>query len=363
MLNNKKRLIMKTKSKTATLIAIGLILVLSVALLINNKFKNIAKAKKIVVLTKFPVYVARATVEDINLNFEFSGTVYPNAEVNIASETNGKVVSVGAKLGDYVSKGTLLVKLDDRIRLANYQTAKANFEKLKKDYERYQQLYREKSISESQMEQVQFQYLNAEAQLKIAEKQLEECRITAPFSGFVSSRTVEVGQVVSPGSPLMNLIDIGTVKVRIQVPEKEILAIKPGEEVIIKTELIPNEKYLGKIQNIGFKSDESKTFPAEIVVNNRRNLLKGGMFVKVEIPSIKRGKALLIPREALVGSKTEPKVYVVENNVARLRNVVLGNDYGKKLEIIQGLSDGELVVVEGLLNLKDGTSVEIVEQR
>ncbi len=354
---------MKTKTKTATLIAIFLILALSVALLLNNKSKNIAKAKKIVVLTKFPVYVARASFEDIDLKLEFNGTVYPNADVNIASETNGKVVFVGAKLGDYVSKGALLVKLDDRIRLANYQTAKANFEKVQKDYERYQQLFREKSISESQMEQIQFQYLNAEAQLKIAEKQLEECRITAPFSGYVTSKMVEVGQVVSPGTPLMNLIDIGTVKIRIQVPENEILTIGPGDEVIIKTELIPNERYIGKIQNVGFKSDESKTYPAEIIVSNKRNLLKGGMFVKVEIPSIKRGRALLIPREALVGSKLEPKVYVVENNLARLRNVTLGNDYGKKLEIIQGLSEGDLVVVEGLLNLKDGTSVEIVEQR
>ncbi|MFN3780980.1 MAG: efflux RND transporter periplasmic adaptor subunit [Candidatus Kapaibacteriota bacterium] len=354
---------MKTRTKTATLIAIFLILALSVALLINNKSKNIAKAKKIVVLTKFPVYVSRATYEDVNLKLEFNGTVHPNAEVNISSETNGKVVFIGANLGDYVSKGALLVKLDDRIRLANYQTAKANFDKVKKDYERYQQLYNEKSVSESQMEQIQFQYLNAEAQLKIAEKQLEESRITAPFSGFITSKMVEVGQVVSPGTPLMNLIDIGTVKIRIQVPEKEVLAIKPGDEVIIKTELIPNEKYVGKIQSLGFKSDESKTYPAEIIVNNKRNLLKGGMFVKVEIPSIKRGRALLIPREALVGSKLEPKVYVVENNIAKLRDVVLGNDYGKKLEVTQGLSDGDLVVVEGLLNLKDGTSVEIVEQR
>lgn len=85
--------------------------------------------------------------------------------------------------------------------------------------------------------------------------------------------------------------------------------------------------------------------------------------MKVEIPTIKRGRALLIPREALVGSKLEPKVYVVENNIAKLRDVVLGNDYGKKLEVTQGLSDGDLVVVEGLLNLKDGTSVEIVEQK
>lgn len=353
---------MTGKKKIVLITAIFLIIILSVALLVNNRTKNLAKAKRNVILTTFPVYVSKVQIEDINLNLEYIGTVIPNAEVNISSETNGKVVSVGANLGDFVSKGAVLVKLDDRIKLANYQTAKANFEKIKKDLERYQKLFKENSISELQMEQLQFQFVTAESQLIIAQKQLEECSISAPFSGFVSSRMVEVGQVVSPGNPLLSLIDIGTVKIRIQVPETDILKVKLGDNVEIKSDLIPNEKFLGKIQNIGFKADEAKTYPVEIIVKNRKNLLKGGMFAKVTIPSAIRGKKLLIPREALVGSKTEPKVYVVENNTAHLITISIGNEYGRKLEVLSGLSPGDLVVVEGIVNLKDGTSVQIVEQ-
>ncbi len=353
---------MTGKRKIILITAIFLIIILSVALLVNNRTKNLAKAKRNVILTTFPVYVSKVQIEDINLNLEYIGTVVPNAEVNISSETNGRVVSVGANLGDFVSKGAVLVKLDDRIKLANYQTAKANFDKIKKDLERYQKLYKENSISESQMEQLQFQFVTAESQLIIAKKQLEECNITAPFSGFVSSRMVEVGQVVSPGNTLLSLIDIGTVKIRIQVPETDILKIKLGDNVEIKSDLIPNEKFLGKIQNIGFKADEAKTYPVEIIVKNRKNLLKGGMFAKVTIPSAIRGEKLLIPREALVGSKTEPKVYVVENNTAHLKTISIGNEYGRKLEVLSGLSPGDLVVIEGIVNLKDGTSVQIVEQ-
>lgn len=354
---------MKNRSKIITLTALAIIIFLSIGLLLNNRSKNIAKAKRNVVLTTFPVYVSKAVYEDINLSLEYVGTVLPNAEVSIASETNGKVVSVNAKLGDFVSKGSVLVKLDDRIRLANFATAKANYEKTKKDLERYEKLYSENSISEAQLEQMRFQYTNAEAQYNIASKQLEETKIIAPFSGFITSRMVEIGQVISPGTPLLSLIDINTVKIRIQVPEKDILKLKNGDQVEIISDLLPNEKFIGKIQNIGFKADDAKTYPVEVYVKNPKTLLKAGMFVRVKIPSAIRGRALLIPREALVGSSLEPKVYVVENNIAKLRKVVVGNEFGKKLEILQGLREGDLIVVEGLINLKDGTSVEIVEQK
>ncbi len=353
---------MKCRKKIFTLTAIFLLVILSIGLLLNNRSKNLAKAKKNVVLTNFPVYVAKASVEEINLSLEYNGTVQPNAEVSIASETNGKVVAVNADIGSYVSKGTVLIKLDDRIKQANFITAKANYEKMKKDLERYEKLFAEKSISENQIEQMRFQFTNAEAQYNIALKQLEETKITAPFSGFVTSKMVEVGQVVSPGTPLMNLVDINTVKVRIQVPESDILKIKKGDLVEITTELLPGEKLIGKIQNIGYKADEAKTYPVEVQVNNNKNLLRASMFVRARIPSAIKGRTLLIPREALVGSSLEPKVYIVENNVAKLIPIVLGNEYGKKLEVVKGLQEGQLVVVEGIVNLKDGTSVQIVGQ-
>ncbi|MGC8957044.1 MAG: efflux RND transporter periplasmic adaptor subunit [Candidatus Kapaibacteriota bacterium] len=353
---------MKKSKKLLTLFAIALLILLSVGLLFNNRSKNLAKAKKNVVLSTFPVYVSKAKVEDINLSLEYNGTVLPNAEVNIASETNGKVVAVNANLGSYIAKGAILIKLDDQIRQANFLTAKASYEKMKKDLERYEKLYAEKSISENQIEQMRFQFTNAEAQYNIAKKQLEETKIVAPFSGFITSKMVEVGQVVSTGTPLMSLIDISNVKIRIQVPERDILKLKIGDVVEIKSDLLPQEKFIGKIQNIGYKSDEAKTYPVEIIVKNPKNLLKAGMFVRATIPSAIKGRTLLIPREALVGSSLDPKVYIVENNVVKLKPIVLGNEYGKKLEVLRGLNEGDLVVVEGIVNLKDGTSVQIVGQ-
>jgi len=352
---------MKSRKKITTLIIAFLIIFASVGLLLNNRSKFQAKAKKNVILTTFPVNVARVAFEEINLTLEYTGNVLPNAEVSIASEASGKVVAVNANLGDFVSKGAVLIKLDDEMKLANLQTAEANYQKAKRDLERYEKLYAEKSAPESQLDQFKFLYETAEAQYKIAKKQVEDTKIRAPFSGFVTSKSVEVGAVVSSGTPLMNLVDISTVKVRIQVPEKDIMKIKKGDMVEITSDILPGEKMFGTIQSIGYKADEGKTYPVEIFVRNKNNLLKAGMFVRVKIPSAIRGRTLLMPREALVGSYQEPKVYVVENNVAKLRPIVIGSEIGKKLEILQGLREGELVVVEGLINLKDGTPVQIVE--
>ncbi|MCX7908191.1 MAG: efflux RND transporter periplasmic adaptor subunit [Ignavibacteria bacterium] len=354
---------MKGTKKKITIFAIILLALLSIGLLFNNRNKNIAKSKKITILTTFPVYVHKASFEDMDINLEYNGTVLPNSELNIASETNGKVVGVFASLGNFVKKGTILVKLDDRIRLANLQTAKSNYEKTKKDLERYEKLFKENSISETQLEMARFQFTNAEAQYAIATKQLEETKISAPFSGFVSAKMVEVGQVVSPGTPLLTLIDIGTVKIRFQVPEKDIFKIKIGDVVEVSTDLLPNQKFYGKVHNIGFKADEAKTYPVEVDVKNPKNLLKAGMFVQVRIPSAMRVKALLIPRVALFGSKLDPKVYVVENNIAKIRPITLGGEFGDKIEVIKGLKEGELIITEGLINLKDGTPVNIVEQK
>ncbi len=353
---------MRSKKKITTIAIVLLLVISAVALLMNNRAKFQAKAKKNVILTTFPVNVAKITFEEINLTLEYSGNVLPNAEVNIASETNGKVVAVNANLGDYVAKGTVLIKLDDEIKMANLQTAEANLKKAKADLERYEKLHSENSVSDTQLEQFRFLYETAESQYKIAKKQVEDTRIRAPFSGFVTSKMVEVGAIVSPGTPLINLVDISTVKIRIQVPEKDIAKIKKGDLVEITSDIYPKEKFTGTIQNIGYKADEAKTYPVEITLRNRNNLLKAGMFVRVKIPSAIRGKTLLMPREALVGSYLEPKVFVVENNVARLRSIIIGNEIGKKLEVLSGLNEGNVVVTEGQLNLKDGTPVQIVEQ-
>lgn len=334
----------------------------SVVLLFTNKAKMKEKITKNVILSEFPVTVEPAKIEELNLTLEYIGSVYAFRDVNIQSESPGKIVAVKANLGDYVKKGTILAKLDDEMKLANLQSAEANYQKAKKDYQRYEQLFKEKSINESQLDQAKFLFETAEAQYRIAKKQFEDTKIIAPFSGLIAMRNAEVGAVVSANTVLFNLVDISTLRIKIQVPENDVLKIKEEDKVQIISDLKPDLTLEGKIQSIGAKADESRTFPVEIIVKNERNLLRAGMFVRVRIPSTTKSKTLLIPREALVGSIKNPQVYVVENQVARLRNIKLGTEVGKKLEVLSGLSEGELVVTNGIINLKDSTKVILVQR-
>lgn len=338
------------------------VLFASVFLLFTNKAKMKEKITKNVILSEFPVTAESAKIEELNLILEYIGSVYPYADVNIQSEFPGKIVEVKANLGDYVKKGIILAKLDDEMKLANLQSAEANYQKAKKDYQRYEQLFKEKSINESQLDQAKFLLETAEAQYRMAKKQVEDTKIIAPFSGLIAMRNTEVGAVVSANTILFNLVDISTLRIKIQVPENDVLKIKEEDKVQIISDLKPDVILEGKIQSIGAKADESRTFPVEVIVRNERNFLRAGMFVRVRIPSTKMGKTLLIPREALVGSIKNPQVYVVENQIARLRNIKLGIEVGKKLEVLSGLSEGELVVTNGIINLKDSTKVILVQQ-
>lgn len=361
MLNKMGKMMKRNTKKIIFWSSILLIVLISAGLLFTNRARYKAKAKQNVILTTFPVTVEQMKYENLEITLEYSGTVFPRADVNIASESPGKVVAVNADLGDYVAKGKVLVQLDDDLKVANFQTAEANYKKAKKDLERYEQLFKEKSTTAAQLDQARFAYETAEAQYKIAKKQLEDTRIKAPFSGFIAARNVEIGSVISTGAMLFNLIDLSTVRVKIQVPEKDIFKIKHGDKVTLTTDALAGETFTGSIENIGSKADEAKTYPVEVFVKNPKNLLKAGMFVRVQIPSAIKGKSLLISRQSLVGSIRNPQVYVVENNIAKLRSIQIGSEVGKKLEVLGGLKEGELVITNGIINLKDNTKVTIVQ--
>ena len=119
-----------------------------------------------------------------------------------------------------------------------------------------------------------------------------------------------------------------------------------------------------KVKSVNAKGDESHTYPVEITMpNNRDHPLKSGMFVRINFTTIMKKETMTVPRVALVGSVRDPYVYIVDNNnIARLRKILIGSETGSDLEIRSGLSNGEFVVTNGQVNLRDNTPVTIVKQ-
>jgi RND family efflux transporter MFP subunit len=331
-----------------------------VGILLYNKSKKELKIQKTEILTSIPVTVSDVTKEKLEDKLTLVGTVSPYNEVTVASETQGKIVGVYFNIGDRVSAGKVLVKVDDEIREATLKNAEANFEKATKDLERYESLYKEGSITEVQLEAARLTYKQTESQYVIAYRQLKDTRIVAPFSGVITGKMIEKGTVVSNATPIATLINIATVKVKVNIPEKDVFKLKVGDVADITTDIYKGEEFSGKVININSKGDESHTFPVEILLpNSNANPLKAGMFVNVSFGTVEKGESIVIPRVALIGSVKNPQVYVVENNIARLRNIVSGIGIGDKLEVLSGLSEGEIVVTNGQINLQDSVSVII----
>jgi RND family efflux transporter MFP subunit len=138
--------------------------------------------------------------------------------------------------------------------------------------------------------------------------------------------------------------------------------LKAGDAVEVTTDVYPGVKFPGKISTLSAKADEAHTYPIEIVLNNAKDHpLRAGMFGKVMFTSIARTEVVSIPRQALVGSLKNPQVFILEQQIARLRTVVVGSETGTELGVVGGLQDGDLVVVNGQNNLKDSMSVEVIK--
>ncbi len=331
-----------------------------VGILAMNKQSIETKKKLTVNISEYPVQVVKAEMQNIENVLSLIGTSYANTEVLFMSEVQGRVVSCNFDIGSRVGKGTVLAKVDDEIKKANVMTAEANYEKAKKDFDRYKTLVDQKSANEAQLDQAKFAYKTAEAQLIIAKRQLNDTKVISPVSGVITTKSIETGSYLNIGNPIATIIDVNTLKVKVNVSEKDIVKLAIGNKLRLKTEVYPKDDFNGTIKAINPKADESHTYAVEVALANSGNKLKAGMFFNVYFDNIIKGEALTIPRQALVGSTKDPKVYVVENGKSILKPIVISRIIDDKIEVASGINTSELVVVNGQLNLKNYSQVKII---
>ena len=346
--------------KIAFIAVLTIVFVGVIAILFNNRSKLQARTGSNIV-DSYPVTIEKVSTKEFKNALELIGTIQGANDVPVMSEAQGRVIGVYAKVGDYKSQGSLLIQLDGELKLATFKTADANYAKVKKDYERFEALYKEKSIPESQLEAARLDLQRAESNYTIAKREYNDTRITAPISGVVSSRLVDEGDYVNKLNVVSNIVDISKLKVKLNVAEKDAFKLKKGDNVVVTTDVYPGVKFNGKIESISDQGDASHTYPVEVsLMNSKSNPLKAGMFGKVLFASINGGNAIVIPRESLVGSVKDANVFVVENGIAKERKVVIGSTYDTMLQVLNGLNVGEDIVVNGQSNLKDNFKVKVV---
>ena len=346
-------------------IIIGLVIVLlsgtMIYTLANNK-KEIDSRKEIKIHdTKIAVTAIPAQMREINNQLRLTGTAEPHKEVTVASEASGKITQVNFKIGDYVSRGNILAKVDDTYKQLAYETALLNYNKYKEDYERYKILKEGNAATEVQLRDIRIGLDNAEIQLKNAKKQLDDTNITAPFSGYITSKRTEEGAFVNIGTPIAGIADIDHLKVVLSVSESDVYNIRSGQEATVITDVYPDIDFKAKITNIGSRGSSSHIYPVEIIIaNSRTSPLKAGTYVNVIIDMGSSEKRLMIPRDAIISSIKDPSVYVMNEGIVRLTKINIGKDYNSYLEVTSGLNEGDRIVTTGQINLMDGAKVIVV---
>jgi RND family efflux transporter MFP subunit len=361
------------------------------------------------------VRVVSVVARQISRRVESVGSLFPNEEVTVSSEVEGRVDAVYVDVGDPVLRGRPLVKilpvelalgLDEQqaalrqieARLAppgggervtrpedaaEVRRAAADRTDAEQKFERAKELFAGGLIAHGTFDEAQARYdgaraaydmavqnvrnLNAQlaqrsAGVALAEKKLEDAVIRAPFAGRVKQRMVAPGQYVKVQTPVMIVVDNDPVRVKLKVPEKMAGWVAVGQAVDVRVEAFPERSFLGKISRMSPSVDpDTRSLEVEALLDNREGLLKPGFFARASIASSHVDTALLVPKDALRYLYGVYKVYSVDKSTLHETEVKLGRRDGDEAEIVEGLEDGARVAVaaEGE-ELRDGAPVEAV---
>jgi RND family efflux transporter MFP subunit len=361
-----------------------------------------------------PVHLLVAQISEVRRNIESVGSLFPFEEVSVSSEVEGRVEQVLVDVGDRVTTGQPMVKIlptelqlaadqqraamqqararlglseDDDLKdvraAAEVKKAAADLNDAQQKYERAKTLFEQGLLPKQNYDELESRYKaaraaydlsvqsveNLRAQLAqtragaaLAQKKLADSIIRAPFSGQIKERAVTQGQYLKVQTPVMVIVNVDPMRVRLKVPEKMAAWAKIGQQVTVTVEAFPDRTFTGKISRINPSVDQqTRTFEVEALIDNRDGALKPGFFVKATIPSEKIDSALIVPQDALLYVYGVYKVFVIDGDKLREKEVKLGERTGNQVEIIEGLNEGERVAlpIQGH-ELRDGAIVEIV---
>lgn len=347
-----------------TIITIVTLMGIAVAfflILQNNKQKN-QKELSLVTQTNSEVSVRTAVVqsESISGTFTVNGTFLPLTSAKISSEIVGQIAAIYVKEGSVVKVGQVIAKLSgDKINV-NVSNAKANLDNALSNLSRYEEAFKSGGVTAVQLDQARLQVKNARSQYQSTQLNSGDTNVRSKISGIVNEKMVEAGMVVASGTPIVEVVNISALKLKVEVDEALVSRLKVGD--VVKVLPSANRDTLtGKVNFIAPSSNGALKFPVEITVDNSAGNLRAGMYATAVFNQSGLNNALIIPREAFIGSVSDNMVFIVKDNVANLIKIQTGINFGDKVQVIGGLKEGEVVVTSGQINLTDGAAVQVIK--
>lgn len=329
--------------------------------------------------------VARHEISD---SITVVGNLIGEATVDVVPRTAGRIESVLVKLGDRVTRGQTVVKLEDRAIREQVNQVQANIDVndatvvsrendakvALNNLDRAKTSFERGLLSKQGLEDADSRYNSAASQVTVAKAQLVSTRarldelsvtlsdtnVVSPVDGFVSKRNLDPGAFAGTNTPVISVVDIGVVRMVANLVEKDFRRIDRGGQALVEVDAFPGEQFTGQVSRVAPVFDPAtRTATMEIEVQNPGFRLKPGMYARVKLITGRNANALTVPRAAVVDIDAKRGVFVLDKDVARFTTIESGMSDGERVEILKGVSEGAHVVTTGALAIRDGDRVQV----
>ena len=334
------------------------------------------------------VTLDRARTGLVNEEILITGALRPKEQVDVMPQATGRLTTLAWQVGDTVRKDALIAELEDaelrqqvnraraalEVARASLAQRRAELENAKADIRRAQNLHEEKLIARQEFEtrqtafrvveaQVQFtlaQERQAQAELSELEIRLAQSKIHAPMDGVIARRYVDVGALVNPSTPIVNLVNMSTMVTMANVPEREIGKLRVGNGAQVQVDAFGEQRFTGRIARIAPVLDPgTRTATVEVEIPNPTGRLRAEMFARVTLDLASQREAVLIPREALVYRGQQAGVYIMQDKRPVFRTIEPGLTRGSDVEVLANLQSGATIVTRGAAMLTEGDQVRV----
>ena len=322
----------------------------------GNKNKNVQEQT-------VRVKVQQIQSEAVNGEQGFSGTIEESNGAFLSFASTGTIKRIYVNAGQTVHQGQLIAELDPTTMQNAYKIAKTALEQTQDTYNRMKELHDAGSLPEMQWIQIDNQLKSATAQEAMARKSLSDTKLYAPFSGYIATKDAEIGQNVSPASPIVKLVNIGSVKVKIAVPENDVQRIAKGSSMKIIVPALNNREFSGHVTERGVSADpRSRTYEVKATILNPDRQLLPGMICQAFTNYMQGSTGVFVPANLVqLDGDNKTFVWVVNGGKAVKREIIISNETAQGDKVSGGLSAGDQLIVSGQQKVSNGMKVEIVK--
>ena len=308
------------------------------------------------------VKVQQIQAEAVNGEQGFSGTIEEQSGASLSFATAGTIKRIYVNSGQTVGAGQLIAELDPTTMQNAYTIAKTALEQAQDTYNRMKELHDDGSLPEMQWIAIENQLKSATASEAMAKKSLADTKLYAPFGGYIATKDAEVGQNAGPGVPVVKLVSIGSVKVKISVPEDDIQRIKKGSSMKIIVPALGNREFSGNVTERDVSADpRSRTYEVKATINNHDGQLLPGMICQAFTNYMQGTTGVFVPANLVqLDSDNNTFVWVVNGGKAVKRQIFISNETAQGAQVSGGLSDGDQIIVAGQQKVSNGMKVTIV---